>query len=211
MPKPAEPVPFYLYPYHEARLHGAKGFDALLWSSRAGQRVRFAAIARICPLAGMRVLDVGCGQADLLGFLLEQGIEPAHYTGLEMIPASVRAARRKKYERCEILKGDFVREPEKLAVGADVVIFSGSLNTLPGPPFYRALRAAWKAAGSALVFNFLSSQSWAGENWLHWHRRKNVLAFCRSLGGAVRFDESYLEGDCTVAIRKSDMEVEKRS
>jgi SAM-dependent methyltransferase len=204
MPKSPAPIPSYLYPYHAAREHGAKGFDALLWSSREGQRIRFAAIARSCPLAGMRLLDVGCGQADLLGFLLERGIVPAHYTGLEMIPASVRAARRRNYDRCEILKADFVRQPEKLQVGADVVIFSGSLNTLSRQQFHRSLRAAWRAAGSWLVFNFLSSQNWCGEDWLYWHRRHNVLAFCRALGGQPRFDESYLEGDCTIAVRKAE-------
>jgi SAM-dependent methyltransferase len=204
MPKPPAPVPFYLQPYHEARLHGAKGFDALLWSSREGQRIRFEAIARIFPLEGLRLLDVGCGQADLLGFLLEHGIIPARYTGLEMIPAAVRAARRRKYDRCEILKGDFVRQPEKLQVGADVVIFSGSLNTLSPQEFHHTLRAAWAAAGRCLVFNFLNSQSWCGEDWLYWHHRRNVIAFCRGLGGEVRFDESYLEGDCTVAVRKPE-------
>ncbi|HEY9421707.1 MAG TPA: methyltransferase domain-containing protein [Thermoanaerobaculia bacterium] len=202
MPKAAGPIPFYLYPYHEARQQGAKGFDALLWSSQEGQRVRFDAFARICPLAGMRILDVGCGRADLLGYLLERGIVPAHYTGLEMIPASVRAARRKKYERCDIVAADFVLEPEKLHVGADVMIFSGSLNTLTRPRFYRTLREAWAATGQWLVFNFLSSRNWCGEDWLTWHRRRTVLAFCRSLGGEPRFDESYLEGDCTVAVRK---------
>src|ERR1700712_272319 len=117
-------VPFYLYPYHDARRQGAKGFDALLWSNREGQRLRFDAIARSFPLAEMRLLDVGCGRADLLGHLLERGIIPAHYTGVEIIPATVRAARRKKYARCAIVAADFVREPEKLRVGADVVIFS---------------------------------------------------------------------------------------
>jgi SAM-dependent methyltransferase len=200
MPKPTGPVPFYLYPYHEARQQGAKGLDALLWTSQAGQQARFDAIARLCPLAGRRIVDAGCGRADLLGRLLELGIVPAHYTGLEMIPATVRAARRKRYERCRIVRADFVREPETLQVGADVVVFSGSLNTLTRPQFYRTLRAAWEAAGQTLVFNFLSSQFWCGEEWLTWHRRQTVLAFCRSLGGEPRFDGSYLEGDCTVAV-----------
>jgi SAM-dependent methyltransferase len=150
----------------------------------------------------MRLLDVGCGRADLLGHLLERGIVPAHYTGLEFIPATIRAARRKKYENCEIIAADFVREPGKLEVGADVVIFSGSLNTLPGPQFHRTLRAAWAAAGRALVFNFLDSQFWAGEDWLYWHRRRNVVAFCRALGGEPSYDDSYLEGDCTIAVKR---------
>lgn len=203
MPKTPPPVPFYLYPYHAARLHGAKGFDALLWASPEGQRRRFEAIARSFPLAERRILDVGCGRADLMGYLLESGILPAHYMGLDMIPESLRAARRRKYPRCEILPpGDFVKEPERLHVGADVVIFSGTLNTLTRPKFYRALTAAWAAAGQCLIFNFLNSHSWCGEDWLYWHRRKSVLAFCRSLGGEARFDESYLEGDCTIAVRK---------
>ncbi|MBW8878654.1 MAG: class I SAM-dependent methyltransferase [Acidobacteria bacterium] len=203
MPKASsEPVPTYLYPYHEARQQGAKGFHALLWTDREAQRIRFDAIVRSCPLAARRILDAGCGRADLLGHLLERGIVPAHYTGLEMIPATVRAARRKRYERCEIMAADFVREPEKLAVGADVVIFSGSLNTLSRPRFYRTLRAAWAAAGRSLVFNFLSSQFWCGEDWLYWHRRQSVLAFCRSLGGEPRFDDSYLEGDCTIVVTR---------
>jgi SAM-dependent methyltransferase len=203
MPKaPSPPIPFYLFPYHEARRQGARGFDALLWTSREGQRTRFDVIARMCPLADRRILDVGCGQADLLGRLLELGIVPAHYTGLEMIPATARAARRRKYERCEIVRGDFVREPEKLRRGADVVVFSGSLNTLSRPQLYLTLRAAWEAAGEALVFNFLSSPLWCGEDWLTWHRRQTVLSFCRSLGGQPRFEEGYLEGDCTVAMAR---------
>jgi SAM-dependent methyltransferase len=204
MPKPAGPsIPFYLLPYHEARQHGAKGFDALLWTSREGQRLRFDAIARLCPLAGRRIVDAGCGRADLLGRLLELGIVPAHYTGLEMIPATAQAARRKRYERCRIVRADFVREPERLQVGADVVVFSGSLNTLAPPQFYRTLRAAWEGAGQALAFNFLSSPTWCGEDWLTWHRRDTVLNFCRSLGGEPRFDGSYLEGDCTIAMARS--------
>lgn len=202
MPKANATIPFYLYPYVEARQQGAKGFDALLWASKEGQRIRFEAIARNCPLAEKKILDAGCGQADLMGFLLERGVLPARYTGMDMVPASLRTARRRKYPRCEIVAADFVSEPERLKVGADVVIFSGSLNTLSRPRFYRTLRAAWEAAGEWLVFNFLSSRNWCGEDWLTWHRRRTVLAFCRSLGGEPRFDEGYLDGDCTVAVRK---------
>src|SRR3954469_5723659 len=109
MPKPPAPapVPFYLYPYHMARLLGAKGLDALLWTSKEGQRVRFDAIARLCPLGGRRIVDAGCGRAARLAGLVGLGIAPAHYPGLEMIPATVRSARRKKYERCKIVRADF--------------------------------------------------------------------------------------------------------
>ncbi|HSK81342.1 MAG TPA: hypothetical protein VLQ45_33120, partial [Thermoanaerobaculia bacterium] len=62
MPKAADPVPRYLVPYHDARQQGMRGFHALLWCSQEGQRARFEAIARSCPLAGAKILDAGCGR-----------------------------------------------------------------------------------------------------------------------------------------------------
>jgi hypothetical protein len=204
MAKAADPVPFYLRPYQDAREQGMKGFRALLWSSREGQAIRFEMIARGLELTDRRILDVGCGRADLLVYLQEHGIVPAHYTGLEMMPAAIRSARRRRLADCRIVAGDFVREPETMAVGAEVVIFSGSLNTLSRPQFYRTLTAAWAAAGRALAFNFLCSRFWCGEDWLTWHRRQTVLAFCRSLGGEPRAVNGYLMGDCTIVMERPE-------
>jgi SAM-dependent methyltransferase len=193
-------APDYLRPYHDAR--HARGRRSLLWLEPEGQEVRFEAIARHCPLAGLTVLDAGCGRADFLGYLRARGIFPAHYTGLEALPWLARAARRKGYSDCRILEGDFVRQPEALRAGADVIVFSGSLNLLPSRPFYRALRAAWAAAPRWLVFNFLSSPEQAAADWLFWHRPERVLAFARSTGAKVHTDDTYLEGDCTVVMRR---------
>ena len=63
-------------------------------------------------------------------------------------------------------------------------------------------RALVEAASQAVAFNFLSSQTWCGEDWLTWHRPETVLDFCRSLGGEPRRDESYLDGDCTIAVAR---------
>jgi SAM-dependent methyltransferase len=204
MARATGPVPFYLRPYQNARDHGVKGFQALLWSSREGQAVRFEVIARALDLTGRTLLDVGCGRADLLVHLLERGTAPAHYTGLEMMPAAIRSARRRRLADCRIVAGDFVREPETMAVGAEVVVFSGSLNTLSRPQFYRTLTAAWAVARRALAFNFLCSRFWCGEDWLTWHRKQTVLAFCRSLGGEPRAVDGYLRGDCTILMERPE-------
>ena len=197
-----ETTPRYLVPYVQARERKARGVDALLWEDLRSQQIRFEAIARLCPLAGLRVLDVGCGQADLLGYLRARGIVPAHYTGLEAQAWLARAARRKRYESCAIVLGDFVEEPAKLDRSADVLIFSGSLNFLPSRLFYRSLAAAWAATRRWLVFNFLCSPDLAGAAGLHWHRRHTVLAFARRRTAFVRMDEAYEDGDCTVVMRK---------
>jgi SAM-dependent methyltransferase len=192
----------YLTPYARARGRKMRGARALLWMGRRDQLVRFEAIVRNCQLEGQHVLDVGCGPGDLLGYLRKRAIAPAHYTGLEAQPWLVNAARRRRYERCTIVTGDFVRHPETMSVGADVVIFSGSLNLLSSRQFYRSLREAWAAAGRWLVFNFLCSPGLADAPWLTWHRRASVLAFARELGAEVHLDDGYEPGDCTAVMRR---------
>src|SRR5262245_63000993 len=128
MAEGARPVPRYLRPYVRARRD--RGVTALLWDDRRSQRVRFDAIARACPLAGLRLLDVGCGKADFLRFLHARRIVPASYTGLEAQPWLARAARATTSSHGTIVVGDFVKQPSMLRVGADAVVFSGSLNLL---------------------------------------------------------------------------------
>jgi hypothetical protein len=199
----AAPAPGYLQPYHDAHRRRAQGAEALLYPDRRSQFVRLEAIVRHCPLAGLHVLDAGCGRAELLGLLLARDLAPAHYTGLEALPWLARAARRQRYPRCTIVEADFVRQPERLRAGADAIVFSGSLNLLPSRQFYRTLRAAWAATNRWLAFNYLCSPVEAGDPWLHWHRRRTVLAFVRRTGARFRVYEGYADGgDCTVVMRR---------
>jgi SAM-dependent methyltransferase len=199
MPSDGEP---YLRPYLRAvKRHGA-GFESLLWASPQTQAARFDAIVRACNLTGLSLLDAGCGRGDLLGFLLGRGIEPAHYLGIEAVPELVKAARRKGHARCMIVEADFVLEPKRLFAGADAIIFCGSLNTLDAAAFYRSLRAAVEAAGKTVVFNFLCSPRLASAEWLTWHRVEDVLAFARQMAEDVTLLDDYMEGDCTIALRK---------
>lgn len=193
----------YLRPYEDARQRRIRGVRALLWQDLRDQEIRFDAIVRSCPLAGRHVLDVGCGRAELLGYLREHGLCPSRYTGLEAQPWLVRAARSKCYPSGEIVTADFVREPEAMLVSADVIVFSGSLNFLPSRAFYRSLENAWAATRSTLVFNFLTSSELTGAPGLLWHRPATVLAFARRLSRSVRWDDSYESGDATVVMRRT--------
>jgi hypothetical protein len=190
----------YLKPYVRATERHAGGFASLLWASEKSQHQRFDAICRIHRLAGKTVLDAGCGRADLMGYLVDNSIHPAEYIGLEAVEQLARQAELRRYPATRILRGDFVREPLKLFVGADVIVFSGSLNTLPPGAFHTTLRHAFEAAGEAVVFNFLCSPALAGQDYLVWHEFEKVVAFTGSLAGEVRTLADYLRGDCTLAI-----------
>jgi len=160
----------YLEPYRQAASRHGDRFGSLLWASPKTQSARFDAICRLAGLAGRRVLDAGCGRADLMDFLRERGVEPAEYIGIEAVDELVAAAMQKNLPKAQIIHGDFVRDPQRLEVGADVVVFSGSLNTLGPDQFRISLKDGWEAAGEVMVFNFLAAAHIASADWLSWHR-----------------------------------------
>src|SRR5277367_6342008 len=89
----------HLVPYLEAAAQHGGGFRSLLWASPKTQRARFAAIARAVNLDGRIILDAGCGRADLLGYLLKQGVNPTEYIGLEAVDELAGAAEERRYDR----------------------------------------------------------------------------------------------------------------
>jgi hypothetical protein len=199
----SDPEPTYLEPYARAATQYGAGFRSLLWASPNTQRARFDALIRLVDLNGRTLLDVGCGRADLLDHLHAKDIRPAHYVGLEGVQTLADAAEAKGHANTMILSGDFVREPVRMFVGAEVVYFSGSLNTLDATTFYRTIRLAYEATAESLVFNFLCAPLLAGAPYLHWRPPNEVVAFARTLTNDVRQLDDYLDGDCTLALTKS--------
>ncbi len=148
------PSPAYLKPYLDAvQRHGA-GFESLLWANPASQAARFAALVRWCELENRVILDAGCGRADFLDYVLAKGIRPARYIGIEAVEDLAAAARHKDLPRTEIVSGDFIDDPSLLDRGADVVIFSGSLNTLSVAQFYQSLQLGWRHTAQRAGFQF---------------------------------------------------------
>ena len=197
----------YLSPYLDAAKRHGDGFGALLWASPDTQRLRFETIRAIYSPAGKSVLDVGCGRGDYLAHLLQEDCLPADYIGIEAVaPLYQRAAKLATASapriRAKIILADFVQEPARLFAGADVVTFSGSLNTLEHEQFYQTLTRAFDAAAEALVFNFLRSPMLAGQSFLKWRRVDDVLQFLRPLSEHVQLRSDYLEGDSTMCVLK---------
>lgn len=196
----------YLEPYlRAAHVHGA-GFGALLWASPDTQARRFDAIARLCEMYGRRVLDVGCGRADLLPFLIERAIFPESYRGIEAVQELAAAADRTALElntsvRASVVLGDFVRRPALLDYPADVIVLSGSLNTIDDEEFYRTLDHLLALPERRVAFNFLSSPRLAGAQWLYWREPHSIMNYLQARCGEVELLDDYLLGDCTIAVR----------
>jgi len=193
--------PDYLAPYARAVRRLGAGFEALLWQSRSTQRARFDALLRLVSLENVVLCDAGCGHADLLDHLHRRGIALNHYTGIEAQPELARMASRRAagYPNAIVVLADFVAEPNRLLVGADVTYFGGSLNTMNDELFYRTLKLASEATARTVALSFLCSLRRANEPHLHWRGLADVIAFARTLGKNVRRLDDYLDGDATVA------------
>lgn len=190
-----------MQPYLEASRRYGGGFGTLLWASAHTQKLRFEALTRLVDFRDKTVLDVGAGRGDLLEHLLERGIRPGHYYALEGVEALAEAVEQRKWADCTVVRADFVTEPQRMFVGAEVVVFSGSLNTLEPELAFEVLRRAYDAAGESLVFNFLSAPTLAAAKHLHWHTQEAMGEFVAGLSGEAIWLEDYLEGDCSVCVR----------
>jgi SAM-dependent methyltransferase len=201
-----ENEPSYLEPYARAvKRHGAE-FRALLWASRRTQTLRFQALVHLQDPTGLTVLDIGCGRADLLDFFIERDITPRRYIGIEGVRELADAAQKKQLPNARTICADFIRSPDRMRVGADVIFCSGALNTVDDEAFYLTLRHAFDAAEKALVFNFLSSSLLAGTNYLRWRELRDVMKFARTICNRVEKHDGYIEGDCSIAMRKDLVE-----
>jgi hypothetical protein len=192
----------YLWPYVRAVARHRAEFPSLLWASPQTQAARFAAICRLGKPRGRRILDVGCGRADLLDFCIAHDLAPADYVGIEAVAELAAAAEAKGHHNATIVRADFVEQAASMFVGADLVAISGALNTLTPDQFYTTVRRAYDAAADVLVFNFLCSPATAAADYLHWYHRDDVLADVRTLSPRVQVVTDYLFGDATIAIHK---------
>lgn len=193
-------TPAYLRPYVESTRRHAGGFGSLLWANPHTQHLRFDAIARAFDFTGRFMLDAGCGRADLLPFLLDRGIVPSRYVGIEAIPI---LAGRAKRNADEILEIDFAADRTAFDLEPDAIIFSGSLNTFDSISFWALLERAFRSVREAVVFNCLISSELAAGSHLIWHERRELVRRAKSITPRVRLIDDYLKGDATIVLEKS--------
>ncbi len=152
----------YLDPYRKAVDRFGPGFEATLWLSREKQTLRFAVIASMVDLTDRVVVDAGCALGDFAAYLGSEGIRTRAYVGLEGVPELVEEARGRGLPGARFELVDFVDRKDAFSdclpkgLAPEIVVFSGSLNTLEQERALEVLDRAWKACEEAVVFNFLS-------------------------------------------------------
>ncbi len=205
-----QPEQAYLHPYLEAgRQHGAS-FDVTLWASPASQRVRFDVLVSHCDLTGKHLLDAGCSRGDLAAYLIAHHIAFERYTGVDAMEQVIEHARSRNMPRCDFVVDDLVVHPDVLLkVKADLIFFSGTLNTMDQSMALALLDKAWQATRETLVFNFLSNTCGpAAPTQLKPAKRfetLSMLAWAMTKTSQVIFRQDYMAHghDATIVMHRS--------
>jgi len=82
----------------------ARGVD---WEDENSQRLRFRILSEIGDLQGASVLDVGCGNGEMLQWFSRQGLRVA-YTGIDMADSMIQFAQKRYGDKGTFLQGDIL-------------------------------------------------------------------------------------------------------
>ena len=171
------------------------------WGSDASQQRRFAVLAEGLPLAGCRLLDVGCGLGHFADWLDERGIA-LDYTGLDLTPELVAHAERRRRGR-RFITGSVVDPAVLPGARFDVVVASGLFATYPGggtPWMRHVITRMWHWTDTALAFNSLSTWASVSDPTEFHADPAEVLHFCGTLSHRVRLRHDYHPRDFTVQL-----------
>lgn len=155
-----------------AKSQGKDSFSQNGWGSRRSQYRRFkAAQEELRIWSGDKVLDVGCGNADLYWFLHDLGID-VEYTGVDIVPKMIDLAAR---NGVEVELRDVVKTPYEDG-RFDAVVCIGTVGAIEGSvderwEYVNALvREGLKMSKFGLCLTFLTDRDGAKQDdGFHWY------------------------------------------
>ena len=132
---------------------------ALGWDSTTTQRARFQAVMDLVDLEGLEVADIGCGFSDFYAYVLERGVRPLAYLGVD-INEDLLAISAERFPEAQHEQRNILTTPYDHEI-VDVAVMNGVLNLrLHDVDNYvysnRMIENAFAMVRKALVVDFLS-------------------------------------------------------
>lgn len=176
---------------YEQRLqqHG-KSAQALGWKDQKQQWLRFDMLSQIAPLAGTKILDVGCGFGDFYIYLKEKGIN-VDYVGYDIVPSLLDIAREQASDARFELRDITTEAPTETF---DYVFSSGILNHKieDNLAFARTLIAkCFKCATKGTAINMMTSYVDFCDDYLYYYSPEEMFSFVKSLTRFVTLRHDY--------------------
>jgi SAM-dependent methyltransferase len=175
------------------------------WGSQASQERRFAVMACHWPLAGSRIIDVGCGRGDLLAYLKAQGQAPAFYVGLDIMEDALSFGRA-NHPEAQFICGDLLDPHLKLPV-ADYAVSSGVFN-LTGKDHAewigRMVGAMYAATSRGAAFNVVSTLAPEHKEGHYYAAPDAMLRMAQAITPFVALLHDYAIHDMTLFLSRGE-------
>jgi len=176
--------------------------NALYWSSREIQAIRFKVLAGVGIETGDSVLDVGCGFADFKSWY-EASSGAIDYTGIDLSPDLLAEAQKRQPEG-KLYAGDIFDMNFKPR-SFDWVILSGALNEQlhdDSAYAFRVIERMYKLCRKGVAFNMLDARFLVAHD-LHSQMPSHVLSFCRKICSDCALLDDYLKNDFSIHMMKN--------
>jgi len=175
--------------------------NALYWSTREIQELRFEMLAGIGIVGGDSLLDVGCGFGDFNSWF--ENLDGAlDYTGIDLSP-DLLAEGGKRHPDVTFHCGDLF-DMAFAERSFDWVILSGALNEQlqdDGEYARRSIERMYALCRKGVAFNLLDARHLNAHD-LQSHQPEEMLSWCRGLCPDCALQDNYLKNDFTIYMRR---------
>ena len=180
---------------------------SLGWNSRESQELRYRILSQIDQFTskkitgGASLLDLGCGLGHLIDFLEKNEVDVT-YTGIDIIPEFIEAAKKRRPEHKFYCK-DLLRE--RIDQRFDFVFIAGSFNVQMGDNGQMArelLKITFELCNCGVAISMLTSRHGANDPSLCCFDPLEIYQFCQESAGKVILREDYLDTDFAIYLIK---------
>ncbi len=182
--------------------------NALFWSDKTVQELRFDILLQCGLRSADSVLDVGCGFGDL-GAYLQQKNRQVAYTGIDISPELLAEGKR-QYPDLTLIEADlldFNPKPQSF----DFVLLSGVLNRhfmgnngaeSARDYAFTVISTMFKTCRKGIAFNLLDARhEWTAKRWdLQSFHPDEITHFISKLTDNYQLIDDYLENDFTLYV-----------
>ena len=175
--------------------------NALYWSNKEIQELRFKVLSEIGVQSGDSVLDVGCGFADLKCWFDAQGLE-VDYTGVDISPDLIGVAK-EKHPNCNLSIGELT-DCAFSEASFDWILLSGALNEPyndEGKYTRAMIQVMYQLSRLGIAFNLLNAKVVQAFDLQSFYADE-MLEFCQSLSANCKLRADYLNNDFTIYMYK---------
>lgn len=168
--------------------------EGLFWDSEESMRTRFDAALDLATFEDAAVLDVGCGFGDFYGHLLDRGVEPASYHGIDVSDVVLDEAKTRhgdlpdvSFEQRNVLRDPY--EDRKFDIAVVFGALGHNLESIDNEAYIRRFMRTCFACADTVVLNALSlyrEGDWPYEEFVYYYDPGRVFGYAQELTRSVR-------------------------